>query len=95
MIRSIVDQTGRPYVEISRLADTFDKTLDEHPRLTSFGMGIYRRHTDTAQQRADEFDKERTHLRNSLAIVITVALWLIANIEMIKIPTRGSYGLKH
>jgi hypothetical protein len=95
LIRSIADQTGRSYVEISRLADTFDKILDEHPRLTSFGMGIYRRHTDTAQQRADEFDKERTHLRNSLPIVITVALWLTANIGMIKTPTRGSYGLKH
>jgi len=58
-------------------------------------MGIYRRHTDTAQQRADEFVKERTHLRNSLPIVITVTLWLTANIGMITTPTRGSYGLKH
>lgn len=95
LIRSIADQTGRSYVEINRLADTFDKILDEQPRLTSFGMGIFRRRTDTAEQRAEEFDKERTHLRNSLPIVITVALWLTANIGMIKTPTRGSYGLKH
>ncbi len=95
LIRSIADQTGRSYVEISRLADTFDKALDEHPRLTSFGMGTYWRPDDTAQQRADEFDKDRRHLRNSLPIVITVTLWLTANIGMIKTPTRGSYGLKH
>lgn len=95
LIRSIADQTGRSYVEIARFAGTFDKILDEYPRLTSFGMGTYWRPDDTAQQRAEEFDKERTHLRDSLPIVITVALWLTANIGMIKTPTRGSYGLKH
>lgn len=95
LIRSIADETGRSYVEIARLADTFDKTLDEHPRLTSFGMGTYWRPDDTAEQRAEEFDKERAHLRNSLPIVITLTLWLTANIGMIKTPTRGSYGLKH
>jgi hypothetical protein len=35
-----MEATGRSFVEISRLADDLNRVLDDHPRLSTNGMGL-------------------------------------------------------
>jgi hypothetical protein len=41
-ICAAMDSTGRPFAEISRLADDLDRVLSDHPPLSRFGMGLSR-----------------------------------------------------
>jgi hypothetical protein len=94
-IRTAMEATGRPFVEISRLAEDLNRVLDEHPRLSTFGLGLSRTLGTTVEEQKTEFDRERQELRDALPSVARVYYWLKAEIGVIRTPTRGSYGLKH
>src|SRR5258705_1895346 len=95
LIRAAVEASGRSYAEIARLCTDFDEVLRKHPRLTSFGMGIYRGRAASVDEREAKFEHERLALRDGFPTVVRVYFWLRAEIGMITTPTRGSYGLKH
>jgi hypothetical protein len=94
-IRAAMEATGRSFVEISRLADDLNRVLDDHPWLSTFGMGLSRTLGATVEEQKTKFDRYRQELRDALPGVARVYYWLIAEIGMISTPTRGSYGLKH
>jgi hypothetical protein len=94
-IRTAMEVTGRPYVEIARLADAFSQVLNDQPWLSRNGMGLSRTSGATVEEQMAAFVQYRHELRDSLATVAEVYFWLNANIRAIRTPTRGSYGLKH
>jgi hypothetical protein len=69
--------------------------MEQQPRLTSFGFGVFEEWRKTAGQRREELDQGRDELVRSEDRVLRVRDWLLANISPIKTPTLGSYRMKH
>jgi hypothetical protein len=69
--------------------------MEQQPRLTSFGFGVFEEPRKTAGQRREELEQRRDELFRSEDRVLRVRDWLLANIAPIKTPTLGSYRMKH
>ncbi|WP_410582700.1 hypothetical protein [Amycolatopsis sp. lyj-108] len=94
-VRDLQEATGVAYADAVRLKAAFEKVLEEQPRLTYFGFGIFQQRGQTLQERQQEFAQRRTRLAAALPNVVKVYLWLRRNVQPIKTPAQGSYGLKH
>jgi hypothetical protein len=71
------------------------EAMQEHPLLSSFGIGVYAPRRKTPEQRRTELAAGREDLAAREAMVLETAAWLRENITPIKTPTVGSYGMKH
>jgi hypothetical protein len=69
--------------------------MDEHPQLTSFGVGVFDGRRKSAADRDVELANGRAALIEREAHVMTIAAWLSANIQLINTPSAGSYHVKH
>lgn len=69
--------------------------MDQHPRLNTFGIGVYDPLRKTRGQREAELASGRMELAEREAAVLEIAAWLWENIAPIKTPTFGSYSMKH
>ncbi|MDT8912247.1 hypothetical protein [Amycolatopsis sp. PS_44_ISF1] len=94
-VRNLQETAGLAYADALRLTTSFDKVLHEQPHLTYFGFGTRWKRGQTAEEYEQSFRKQRTRLASSLPNVVRVHLWLRQNIQPIKTPRHGSYGLKH
>ncbi|MEB3065396.1 hypothetical protein [[Mycobacterium] zoologicum] len=69
--------------DLSRAA--FERVLNEHRTLTSFGYySSLRNH-----------DRERAELLGAYSRVHVIAEWLLANVGKIRTPNQSSYSMKH
>ncbi len=73
--------------------------LENYPRLTTYGMGIFERIPRyTYEERMSEYESGRETLRNSTEHIAVICNWLLDNISKTKVPPRygaGSYRVKH
>lgn len=74
---------------------TLAQVMEQHPQLSSFGIGIFDPRSKTPEQRQAELASERAELEEREAAVLNVAAWLTANVAPIKTPTVNSYRMKH
>lgn len=71
------------------------EVMEQHPRLNTFGIGVFDPLRKTAGQRAAELASGREELAEREAAVLEIAAWLRENVSPIKTPTVGSYSMKH
>lgn len=97
VIRAYQAATGTAYMVARRQLppQTVAEVMQQHPRLGSFGIGVFAPMRKTAEQRRVELTADREELAGSEAIVQTTAAWLRENITPIKTPTVSSYSVKH
>uniref|UniRef100_UPI003F4998ED hypothetical protein n=1 Tax=Sphaerisporangium sp. CA-236357 TaxID=3240030 RepID=UPI003F4998ED len=74
---------------------TLAEVMQQHPRLNSFGIGVYNQRRKPLEQRQAELATNRQKLADDEARVLETAAWLRKNITPIKTPTVNSYGMKH
>src|SRR5690606_29548322 len=77
--------------QIAALAEV----MQQHPRLNSFGIGVFNPLRKTAEQRRAELAIGREELAGGVVMVMETAAWLRENITSIKTPTVSSYTVKH
>ncbi|GKQ37626.1 hypothetical protein [Streptomyces sp. A012304] len=94
-IRALQAATGLPYLEARRQITAFAEVMRQHPRLNSFGIGVFASHRLTAEQRRDELAVGREELAGRVAVVVETAAWLRENITPIRTPVVSSYTVKH
>lgn len=94
-IRAYQAATGATYLVASRHIAAMDEVMREHPRLSSFGIGVFQPWLKTAGQRRAELAVGRDELAASVVKVMETAVWLRDSITPIRTPTAGSYGVKH
>lgn len=80
-----------------KVAQALVEVMDQHPRLTNHGFGIYRDPKDSAEDRSRKLEEGRRALAGDAERVGKIVDWLNQNVKTIKsINTRqSSYGLKH
>jgi hypothetical protein len=97
--REVQQLTGMPYAAVAKLIDRFEEVLEAEPLLNRAGLGLGNgsMYGKTREERRAKLATWREELQSahSVANVLRVHDWLLANITPIKTPTRGSYGLKH
>lgn len=97
-IRAYQTATGTTYLNARRRQlnwPTLAEVMEEHERLSNFGIDVFNSPRLAAEQRRAELAVEREHLRRNEDLVVKTALWLRDNVTPIKTPTAGSYGVKH
>lgn len=75
---------------------TLAEVMEQHPELTSFGIGVFDQRHKAPDVRAAEMAKERADLVAGEANVHKVVAWLRDNtLRPTKTPSSNSYALKH
>ncbi|MCA0252640.1 MAG: hypothetical protein LCH76_10200 [Actinobacteria bacterium] len=75
---------------------TLAEVMEEHPQLTSFGIGVFDQRHKTPDVRAAEMALERADLIEGEANVHKIVRWLRDNdLRPIQTPHANSYALKH
>lgn len=75
---------------------TLAEVMEEHPELTSFGIGVFDQRRKTPDVRAAEMAQERADLIEGEANVHKIVRWLRDNdLRPIQTPNANSYALKH
>jgi hypothetical protein len=94
-IRAHQAATGTPYLLARRQVTppTLAEVMQQHPRLNSFGIGVFDPLRKTAEQRQAALAAGREELAGGEAMVMETAAWLRENITPIKTPTVSSYTL--
>jgi hypothetical protein len=87
--------TGKPYLVARRQIIALAEVMQQHPRLNSFGIGVFDPLRKTAEQRRTELAAGREELAGGMTMVMETAAWLRENITPIKTPTVSSYTVKH
>ncbi|MCN9244517.1 hypothetical protein NGF19_27670 [Streptomyces sp. RY43-2] len=94
-IRALQAATGATYLVARRQIVALDEVMQQHPQLTSFGIGVFDPRRKTAEQRRTELAAGREELVGRVAMVMETAAWLRESITPIKTPTVSSYTVKH
>ncbi|MDW4905140.1 hypothetical protein RB628_07210 [Streptomyces sp. ADMS] len=87
--------TGMAYLVARRQIAALAEVMQQHPRLTSFGIGVFDPLRKTAEQRRTDLAVGREELAGGVAMVMETAEWLRENVTPIKIPAASSYSVKH
>ncbi|MDN5763692.1 MAG: hypothetical protein L0H41_15425 [Microlunatus sp.] len=75
---------------------TLAEVMEQHPELTSFGIGVFDQRRKPRGVREAEMAQERTDLIEGEANVHKIVAWLRDNdLKPIQTPSRNSYALKH
>src|SRR5690242_3795296 len=92
-IRAHQATTGTAYMVARRqiTSPTLAEVMQQHPLLSSFGIGVYETRRKTPEQRRTELAAGREELAAGEARVLETVAWLRENIAPIKTPTVGSY----
>ncbi len=87
--------TGMAYLVARRQIAALAEVMQEHPRLNSFGIGVFDPLRKTAEQRRTDLAAGREELAGGVAMVMETAEWLRENVTPIKTPAASSYSVKH
>ncbi|WP_405536006.1 hypothetical protein OG787_20840 [Streptomyces sp. NBC_00075] len=87
--------TGTPYLVARRQIAALAEVMQQHPRLNSFGIGVFNPLRKTAEQPRTELAARREELAGGVVMVMETVEWLRENITPIKTPTVSSYTVKH
>jgi hypothetical protein len=87
--------TGTPYLVARRQITAVTEVMQQHPRLNSFGIGVFNPLSKTAAQRRAELAANREKLAAAVVMVMGTAEWLRENITPIRTPNFSSYTVKH
>lgn len=74
---------------------TLDDILDEHPRLTDFGIGLFQPSRLTQPEHAAQMAEQRRVLRAHATHIAQVSEWLTEHLQPVKTCRVHSYSLKH
>ncbi|WP_326682876.1 hypothetical protein [Streptomyces sp. NBC_01237] len=94
-IHAYQEATGIAYLVARRQIAALAEVMEQHPRLNSFGIGVFNPRRKTAEQRRTDLAAGREKLAGAVAVVAETAAWLRENIRPIKTPTVSSYTVKH
>lgn len=87
--------TGMAYLVARRQIAALAEVMQQHPRLNSFGIGVFDPLRKTAEQRRTDLAAGREELAGGVAMVMETAEWLRENVTPIKTPAASSYSVKH
>jgi hypothetical protein len=96
-IRARQMAAGTSYMVARRQINLMPLTevMRQHPKLNSFGLGVFDESRKTPDQRRTELAAAREELVEREPTVLEIGAWLRENIRPIKTPSVGSYGMKH